>query len=176
MHPYSSQMPDVTLSPNAAAAGLNGAPLPAGVHVLFLTPYIDHTPGSPQYNWCAFRRSSICCDITLPHVHRLSCAFSTGPRHEPDHNHPRGSPGMQADQGPEERRPREDALDHRCGAPPLVRAPAVAPGCCRCTTAGRCSCRRLDVFTKGHHLGFLPLSLPAPTLMPYMQVHDPGGR
>lgn len=23
----------------------------AGVHVLFLTPYIDHTPGSAQYKW-----------------------------------------------------------------------------------------------------------------------------
>ena len=24
----------------------------AGVHVTFITPYEDHTPGSPQYKWC----------------------------------------------------------------------------------------------------------------------------
>ena len=49
-----------TRYPNAGGAyGLNGATQQyysvehSGVHTIFLTPYVDHTVGSPQYNWCA---------------------------------------------------------------------------------------------------------------------------
>ena len=47
-----------TRYPNAGAYGVRGATLQyysveqGGVHIISLTPYVDHTVGSPQYNWC----------------------------------------------------------------------------------------------------------------------------
>ena len=46
--------------PNTGISGANNATQAyysvehSGVHTIFVTPYVDHTIGSAQYNWCAY--------------------------------------------------------------------------------------------------------------------------
>ena len=50
-----------TRYPNAGAYGVHGATQQyysveqGGVHIISVTPYVDHTVGSNQYNWCVAR-------------------------------------------------------------------------------------------------------------------------